>query len=102
MIIVFIRAPGSTLIEVLYIQQLKTSNTFAIYNHLQKLKSSIQSDLIDKCPKCGETDCDCVIRDEELGPMLVMQAHPEIRRDLNMQVLNIPYNTVYRSNYDFV
>lgn len=72
-----------------YIQQLKTSITFAIYNHLQKLKSSIQSDLIDKCPKCGETDCDCVIRDEELGPMLVMQAHPEIRRDLNMQVLNI-------------
>lgn len=62
--------------------------------------------MIDKCPKCEETDCDCVIKDEELGPMLVMQAHPEIQRDLNLQVNKNPgvlkyllHNT-YSSNND--
>ncbi|XP_066146284.1 sodium- and chloride-dependent GABA transporter ine-like isoform X2 [Euwallacea fornicatus] len=64
MIVIFIGAPGSNLIE--------------------KLKNSIKSDLIDKCPKCGETDCDCDIK-EEMNPMLIMQAHPEIRRDINIE-----------------
>ncbi|XP_066247922.1 sodium- and chloride-dependent GABA transporter ine-like isoform X2 [Euwallacea similis] len=64
MIIVFISAPGSSLIE--------------------KFKNSIKSDLIDKCPKCGETNCDCDIK-EEMNPMLIMQAHPEIRRDINIE-----------------
>ncbi|XP_050310141.1 sodium- and chloride-dependent GABA transporter ine-like isoform X2 [Anthonomus grandis grandis] len=70
MIVVFVRAPGSTFVE--------------------KLKNSIKSDLIDKCPKCSETDCDCLIMEEETGPMLVMQAHPDIRKDLNMQTGPMP------------
>ncbi|CAG9760085.1 unnamed protein product [Ceutorhynchus assimilis] len=80
MILVFVKAPGSTLME--------------------KLKNSIKSDLMDKCPKCEETDCDCVIKDEEIRPMLVMQAHPEIRRDLNIQSGTPIYTPSVASNYN--
>ncbi|XP_030746913.1 sodium- and chloride-dependent GABA transporter ine-like [Sitophilus oryzae] len=62
MVVVFLRTPGENL--------------------LQKLKNSIKSDLMDKCPKCDEPDCDCVLKEEESSPMLVMQAHPEITGDI--------------------
>ncbi|XP_049823175.1 sodium- and chloride-dependent GABA transporter ine-like isoform X2 [Aethina tumida] len=66
MIVVFVRSPGD--------------------NFIEKLKNSIKSDLLEKCPKCDEMDCDCVIKDEECGPMLVMHT-PDIRRDIS-----VPYN----------
>lgn len=28
---------------------------------------------MDKCPKCDEMECDCVVSDEDNGPMLVMK-----------------------------
>lgn len=58
-IVVFARTPGNSLIE--------------------KLKNSIKSDIVEICPKCNETDCDC-IKEEDEGPMLIMRA-PEIKRD---------------------
>ncbi|XP_048522305.1 sodium- and chloride-dependent GABA transporter ine isoform X2 [Dendroctonus ponderosae] len=78
MIIVIFQSPGKTLME--------------------KLKNSVKSDLIDKCPHCEELECDCVIKEEEIGPMLVMQAHPEIRRDMNIQ-RGMPIYTPITNNY---
>lgn len=39
----------------------------------QKLNNSIKSDLSEKCPKCDEVDCDCIIIEDD-NPVLVM--HP--------------------------
>lgn len=79
MIVILVRSPGSTFME--------------------KFRNSIKSDLMDKCPKCDETDCDCAIKEEECGPMLVMQAHPEIRKDMNIQSGMPIYNTPNVNNH---
>lgn len=52
MVFMFIKAPGSSLWE--------------------KFRSSLQSDLMDKCPKCGDPVCDCP--EEALRPMLVVES----------------------------
>ncbi|RZC34697.1 SNF domain containing protein [Asbolus verrucosus] len=62
MICVFIKSPGETFME--------------------KLKISLKSDLCDKCPKCEEFDCDCIIKEDEIEPMLVM--HKPDSKDGNM------------------
>ncbi|CAH0555766.1 unnamed protein product [Brassicogethes aeneus] len=72
MIVVIVQSPGETFLE--------------------KLKSSIKSDLLEKCPKCDEMDCDCIIKDEECGPMLVMHS-PEIKRDPSMAKMYAPVTT---------
>ncbi|XP_074031277.1 sodium- and chloride-dependent GABA transporter ine-like isoform X2 [Leptinotarsa decemlineata] len=42
-------------------------------NVTEKLKNSIKSDIVERCPKCDETDCDCFLKDEEMEQMLVMR-----------------------------
>ncbi|XP_015839016.1 sodium- and chloride-dependent GABA transporter ine isoform X2 [Tribolium castaneum] len=61
MVYVFMKSPGNTFME--------------------KLKSSLKSDLLDKCPKCEEFDCECVVKEGEIEPMLVM--HKPDSKDSN-------------------
>ncbi|XP_056634493.1 sodium- and chloride-dependent GABA transporter ine isoform X1 [Diorhabda sublineata] len=58
MMIVFLKSPGSTFKE--------------------KLKNSIKSDILEKCPKCSEMDCDCTL-DEDEGPMLIVKPVVEMK-----------------------
>lgn len=57
---------------------------FYIIVILQKIKNSIKSDLLEKCPKCEEQDCDCIIK-EEVEPMVIM-SHPDSHKDVNSSV----------------
>ncbi|XP_063907694.1 sodium- and chloride-dependent GABA transporter ine-like isoform X2 [Zophobas morio] len=59
---------------------------------LEKVKNSLKSDLSDKCPKCEEFDCDCIIRDGEIEPMLVM--HKPDPKDGNSVPFYIPLSRV--------
>ncbi|XP_044271183.1 sodium- and chloride-dependent GABA transporter ine-like isoform X2 [Tribolium madens] len=61
MVYVFVNSPGNTFME--------------------KLKSSLKSDLFDKCPKCEEFDCECMVKEGEIEPMLVM--HKPDSKDSN-------------------
>nr|CAH7746159.1 unnamed protein product [Callosobruchus chinensis] len=61
MMVVFLNSEGSTFVE--------------------KLKNSIRSDILDKCPKCNQMDCDCILKDDEASPMLVVPKPQEIIRD---------------------
>lgn len=38
----------------------------------QKLRNTVKTDLCEKCPKCGEKECDC-FPPEENEPMLILQ-----------------------------
>ncbi|KAG5896455.1 hypothetical protein JTB14_002597 [Gonioctena quinquepunctata] len=60
MVIVLLGAPGSTLLE--------------------KFKNSIKSDILERCPKCDQIDCDCVLKDDDMGPMLIMHSPADIDR----------------------
>lgn len=59
------------------------------YNFVfQKCKNAIKSDLFEKCPKCGQRECDC-FPPEENEPMLVLQA-PDFKQT-NIVSNLIPY-----------
>ncbi|CAG9817388.1 unnamed protein product [Phaedon cochleariae] len=53
MVVVILNSPGENLIE--------------------KFKNSIRSDLLDRCPKCDEMDCDCMIKEDDTGHLIVMR-----------------------------
>ncbi|KAJ8961072.1 hypothetical protein NQ314_006002 [Rhamnusium bicolor] len=63
--------------------------------HFQKFKNSIKSDLLEKCPKCDEMDCDCIINDDDVGPMLVMLPS-DIKQEENLSA--IPFYTPVRNS----
>lgn len=50
---------------------------------LQKFKNAIKSDILEKCPKCEEQDCDCVIREDE--PMIMIPS-VDSKKEINSAV----------------
>lgn len=50
--------------------------------------------MFDKCPKCEEFDCDCVVKEDEIEPMLVMHK-PQLRDGNSTSIpFYIPLNRV--------
>lgn len=60
---------------------------------------------MEKCPKCDETECDCVVNEEDNGPMLIMRATADIKRDRTLYeapVIAIQRPSETPSQYDNV
>ncbi|XP_044753528.1 sodium- and chloride-dependent GABA transporter ine-like isoform X2 [Coccinella septempunctata] len=76
MVYVFLKTPGESIMD--------------------KLKNSIKPDLEEKCLKCGDVDCDCVL-EETMQPMLVLQSSDARGKTsgptyIPIQTLEIPRN----------
>ncbi|KAK9881778.1 hypothetical protein WA026_017296 [Henosepilachna vigintioctopunctata] len=56
MIYMFMKSPGESLLE--------------------KLRNAMKPEIEEKCPKCGDLECDCLI-EESIKPMLVLQSSDE-------------------------
>lgn len=84
-----------------YISKYKKEFSITLYNVgiklcfflFQKLKNSIKSDLVEKCLKCNEVDCDCFVTEDE-NPELVMQPL-DIKQYENFSIAP-PYNSSFQ------
>ncbi|CAG9860624.1 unnamed protein product [Phyllotreta striolata] len=77
MVIVFLRAPGDSYVE--------------------KFKNSIKSDLMEKCPKCSELDCDCIIGHDDGESILVVKPTADIHNILKDKKESAPFFPVNNS-----
>lgn len=78
----------SELIHLLY--QMASITVLMFFSFcFQKLRNTVKSDLIERCPKCSLKECDCLPTPEENQPMLVFQG-PDFQNP-NVITNIIPY-----------
>lgn len=66
----------------------------------QKFKNAIKSDLLEKCPKCEEQECDCVLNDDIIEPMIILSPSESNKEVNSAPMFTVPTATSLRTLND--